>query len=117
METTAIEFVSSATIDVALNFNSMMEMNIETRNYYLNQIYRVCSAGALFYNVNRMQRKMSDIGEASYVNNPLTYPYRKEDVVIEWEPDELQQDYRARFGYGAIESFAISSIRRVNLPQ
>ncbi|OAI14912.1 MULTISPECIES: putative sugar O-methyltransferase [Methylomonas] len=117
LETTAIEFVSSATIDVALNFNSMMEMNIETRNYYLNQIYRVCSAGALFYNVNRMQRKMSDIGEASYVNNPLTYPYRKEDVVIEWEPDELQQDYRARFGYGAIESFAISSIRRVNLPQ
>lgn len=113
LETSNIELIESSSIDAALNFNSLMEMQESTRDYYIRQIYRVCKPGAIFYNVNRMQRNMANSDGSLYENNPLRYPYEKSDQIIEWEPDEFQQDYRSRFAYGATESFAISSVRRV----
>ena len=111
-ETSNIELVATGSIDIALNFNSLMEMQESTRDYYIQQIYRTCKPGALFYNVNRMQRSMAN-GSSTYQNNPLQYPYHESDVILEWEPDEFQQDYRSRFAYGSTESFAISSVRKI----
>jgi putative sugar O-methyltransferase len=115
LETSKIELVPTSSIDCALNFNSLMEMQQSTRDYYIDQIYRVCKPGAMFYNVNRMQRSMANDDGATYINNPLQYPYKMQDQIIYWGPDEFQQDYRSRFSYGATESFAIASMRRVNV--
>lgn len=115
LETSNIELVTTGSIDIALNFNSLMEMQESTRNYYIQQIYRTCKSGALFYNVNRMQHSMANGGSegSTYQNNPLLYPYHASDQILEWEPDEFQQDYRSRFAYGSTEGFAISSVRKL----
>lgn len=112
LQTSEIEQIPNNSIDFIFNFNSLMEMRLGTRDYYIGQIYRVSCNDGIFYNVNRMQREMDNDG-IPYSNNPCTYPYLASDEVIEMEPDEFQQDYRSRFVYGATESFAISSIQRI----
>jgi hypothetical protein len=112
LETSAIERVPADSVDLAININSMMEMDEEVRDYYLTQIDRVLrpggrESGGLMYNVNRMQRAMTRRNGEPYENNPLLYPYRASDIVLEWETDACQECCRAR-ELRAHPSFAIS---------
>jgi putative sugar O-methyltransferase len=95
LETADIARVAGASVDVALNINSLMEMDEQVRDDYLAHIDRVLRPGGLFYNVNRMQRAMDRRNGEPFESNPLTYPYKASDVVLEWEPDECQQSSRS----------------------
>lgn len=94
-----------AGFDVALNFNSFMEMDLDTRDSYLELIYGVGRPGALFVNVNRRQRALPGRDGATIDNNPLLYPYRASDRVLRWEEDEFQTVTRMR--PGKLSSLAI----------
>jgi len=95
LETAEIARVADGSVDVALNINSLMEMDEGVRNDYLEQIDRALRPGGLFYNVNRMQRAMDRRNGEAFESNPLTYPYKTSDVILEWEPDDCQQSSRA----------------------
>jgi SAM-dependent methyltransferase len=99
--------------DVAVNFNSFMEMDRDVRDNYFSTIYECLKDGGIFYNVNRRQMKMTMRDGSPYDNNPLLYPYLATDTVLEWEPDEFQQDYRSRNYKSAQKSFCVSRISKV----
>lgn len=93
-----LDAVSSASFDLCLNFNSFMEMDLETRDWYIDQIYRLARPGAMFINVNRRQRKLPQRDGSFFDNNPLLYPYRSTDRILHWEDDEFQQATRSNLG-------------------
>lgn len=97
--------IADAGTDLALNFNSFMEMDLEARDDYLDLIYRVGRPGALFLNVNRRQRALPGRDGEPVDNNPLLYPYRASDRVLVWEEDEFQTVTRMR--PGRLSSLAI----------
>ena len=97
--------VEPGSVDVALNFNSFMEMDLDTRDGYLELVYRAARPGALFVNVNRRQRGLPGRDGAKVDNNPLLYPYRASDRVLLWEEDEFQTITRMR--PGRLSSLAI----------
>jgi hypothetical protein len=97
--------VEPDSIDVALNFNSFMEMDLDTRDGYLELIYGAGRPGALFVNVNRRQRGLPGRDGAKVDSNPLLYPYRASDRVLLWEEDEFQTITRMR--PGRLSSLAI----------
>jgi hypothetical protein len=111
LEPSDIGLVPGRSIDVALNFNSFMEMDREVRDSYIHEIYRTCRPGGVFYNVNRRQSAMSTTAGEAFDNHPLLYPYRASQV-IEWEPDVFQQSIRSS-AVEAPRSFAISRIEVV----
>jgi putative sugar O-methyltransferase len=113
LETSDIQRVPDRSIDAGLNFYSFMEMDEQVRDFYIAQIYRAAAPGALFYNVNRRQGKMTRRDGARFQNNPLLYPYRPDDKVIEWEPDDFQQSNRSDRFIAPTKAFAISRIARV----
>ena len=112
LETDDIRKVPDRSVDVAVNFNSFMEMDEEVRDFYIDQIYRAASARGLFYNVNRFQREMTRRDGTSYDNNPLLYPYRASDRIIEWETDDCQESCRSE-QFVAPRSFSISRIAEI----
>jgi hypothetical protein len=91
--------------DLALNFNSFMEMDLDARDGYLELVYRAGRPGALFLNVNRRQRALPGRDGEPVDNNPLLYPYRATDRVLRWEEDEFQTVTRMR--PGRLSSLAI----------
>ena len=113
LETSDIKRVPDRSIDIALNFYSFMEMDEAIRDFYIGQIYRAAAPGALFYNVNRRQQRMTRRDGTFFENNPLLYPYRKSDTVLEWEPDDFQQSNRSDRFRAPTKSFAISRIARL----
>jgi putative sugar O-methyltransferase len=90
--------------DVALNFNSFMEMDRHVRDGYIELIYRVGRPRALFVNVNRRQRALPLADGSVWDNNPLLYPYRDDEVLI-WEEEPFQTLTRADFN--ALASLAV----------
>ncbi len=102
--------IPSRSLDYAVNFNSFMEMDRDVRDGYFDLIYRTARRGAVFYNVNRMQRAMTMRDGSPYENNPLLYPYRPSDTVVEWGSDEMQDSQRARAFSAPWKSFCISRI-------
>jgi hypothetical protein len=84
--------------DVALNFNSFMEMDRQVRDGYFDLIYRVSRPDALFVNVNRRQRALPLDGGGAWDNNPLLYPYRDDETVV-WEEERFQTMSRADFNF------------------
>lgn len=107
LETAAIENVPSGGVDVAVNINSMMEMDETVRDDYLAQMDRTLRSGGLLYNVNRMQRTMTRRNGETFESNPLLYPYPPTARVLEWEPDACQESTRAKT-MRAHPSFTIS---------
>jgi putative sugar O-methyltransferase len=103
LEPSEFDGVPDRSIDIAANFNSFMEMDEDVRDGYLRQIY----------NVNRMQRTMSRRDGTPYENNPLLYPYRATDQVLEWEPDDMQQSIRSSRFHAPSKSFCVARIARV----
>ena len=108
LDTSDIQKVPDKSVDVMVNFNSLMEMDEGIRNFYIEQLYRSGRSGSIFYNVNRRQRTMTRQDGEEYDNHPLFYPYRSTDTVIEWEPDQIQQDNRSRQFQSPHGSFCIS---------
>ncbi len=100
-------------VDLASNFNSFAEMDEDVRDNYIANIYRTARPGCVFYNVNRRQTNMTRRDGTPHETNPLLYPYRPTDKVIEWEPDRLQQDNRSVAFYSSHKNFCISSIRQI----
>ena len=98
--------IESGSIDLALNFNSFMEMDRSQRDGYIELVYRVCRRGGLFVNINRRQPALPQRDGSTFDSNPLLYPYRSTDAVLRWEMDAFQQDIRSRFGE-APDSYAI----------
>ncbi len=113
LDTDDIEKIPDGSIDVSLNFNSFMEMDEQVRDFYIENIYRCSRPGAIFYNVNRRQSAMSRRGGEIFDNHPLLYPYRPSDRVVEWGPDQMQQDNRSRRFQSPHKSFCISRIAQV----
>ncbi len=48
-----------------------------------------------------------------FESNPLLYPYRESDTVLEWELDDFQQSNRSGRFRAPTRSFAISRIARL----
>lgn len=88
--------VYPAVFDLALNFNSFMEMDEAVRDEYIAEIYRTGRAGAVFYNVNRRQQLPQRDG-GTFDSNPLTYPYQSDDEICFWEEDAFQHSTRNQF--------------------
>ncbi len=109
LDTNDIALVPEKSVDVAVNFNSFMEMDGEVRDFYISEIYRAAKPGAIFYNVNRRQAAMTRRDGGRFDNNPLLYPYQAFDKIIEWVADDLQQCTRSR-KFEAPSSFCISRI-------
>ena len=109
LDTREIEKVPKASVDVAVNFNSFMEMDEDIRDFYISEVYRASRPGAIFYNVNRRQPKMTRRDGSRFDNHPMFYPYRPTDRVLEWEPDDLQQCTRSVL-FAAPSSFCMSRI-------
>ncbi|MEI9963524.1 MAG: hypothetical protein WDM92_01190 [Caulobacteraceae bacterium] len=100
-------------MEVALNFNSFMEMDEAIRDSYIDQIYRTAAPGALFYNVNRRQKAMTRQDGRKFENNPLLYPYRPSDRILEWQTDECQESCRSELFRSPHTSFSISRIAQI----
>jgi putative sugar O-methyltransferase len=83
--------------DLALNINSFMEMDRDARDGYLSMIYKRVRRGGLFAMVNRRQHLPLPDG-STWDNNPLTYPFGK-DEVLHLEDDDFQTSTRAAFGF------------------
>ena len=94
----AVEHLPPDAFDVCLNLNSFMEMDRETRDAYIAQIYTSGRPGSLFYNVNRRQPVMPLRDGGSWDNNPLLYPYRPDDEILVWEDDPFQTATRGKWG-------------------
>jgi hypothetical protein len=90
LEPADIRLVPDGLVGLAVNINSMMEMDEEVRDSYLREIYRTARRGGVLFNVNRRQERMSRRDGSSYDNNPLLYPYRTTDQVLRWEVDACQ---------------------------
>ena len=54
-----IEKIENSFIDVFINTRSLMEMNLETVNFYFSEIHRAITTSGLFYCVNRYKKKTS----------------------------------------------------------
>ncbi len=113
LETSDINRVTDRSIDIALNFYSFMEMDEAIRDFYIGQIYRAAAPDGLFYNVNRRQQSMTRRDGTVFESNPLLYPYRESDTVLEWELDDFQQSNRSGRFRAPTRSFAISRIARL----
>ena len=114
VEANDVSKIASSTCDVALNFNSFMEMDREIRDNYIHEIYRICKNNGIFYNVNRRQSNMTCRDGSAFDSNPLLYPYRNDDVILEWQPDEAQQSARSHYCYSPHPSFCISRLAAIN---
>lgn len=104
--------IPDARCNLALNFNSFMEMDGETRDDYIRLIYRACRPGAVLYNVNRRQRALPRPDGSSFDNNPLLYPYQPDDHILFWEEDAFQQATRSRLG--SLPSLTIARAALIN---
>jgi putative sugar O-methyltransferase len=93
------DLVPEASFDLCLDFNSLSEMDQRPRDDYLELIYQAARPGALFFNVNRRVRAVPQRDGSTFDNNPLLFPYRTTDRVLEWEEDDFQQETRSAFGY------------------
>lgn len=100
-----VHSLKNTCFSVALNFNSFMEMDQQAIHGYFDLIYRCCKPNSLFINVNRRQRALPQRDGTHFDNNPLLYPYRPTDQVLQWEEDTLQQVMRS--GYGVTPSLAV----------
>jgi len=100
-----LNVLNGSFFSIALNFNSFMEMDKQAIDGYFNLIYRCCKPKSLFLNVNRRQRALPQRDGTSFDNNPLFYPYRPTDQVLQWEEDVLQQVMRS--GYGVVPSLVV----------
>jgi SAM-dependent methyltransferase len=112
LETTDIQKVNAGSIGMVVNINSMMEMDEEIRDFYIAEAYRVLRSGGLFYNVNRRQKQMSRRDGSTFDSNPLLYPYRPTDRIIEWEVDNSQMTCKSAWAFSP-GSYAISRISQV----
>jgi hypothetical protein len=92
------EEVPADFLNCTMNFNSFMEMDRSTIEYYFEHIYRTSKTGALHYNVNRVQSKLVESSGAKFNNNPLLYPYRADDQVVMWDTDPFQIFTRFKYG-------------------
>lgn len=108
-----IDLVPDRSVAALMNFNSFSEMDEGVRDRYFEHLYRTAAPGALFYNVNRRHRAMTRLDGSPFENHPMRYPYRTDDEVIEWEPDEYQQATRSRMFSTPQSSFCISRICRI----
>ena len=90
LETSEISMVPAGTVGIAVNINSFMEMDGEVRDFYIDEFYRILRPGGIFFNVNRRQSEMSQRDGSTFDSNPLLYPYRGTDRVIDWEIDDCQ---------------------------
>ena len=95
----AAQALPAESADVALNFNSFMEMDRDVRDGYFELVYRVCRPGTLFVNVNRRQRALPLPDGETWDNNPLLYPYRSDDEVLRWEEEPFQTVTRSNFNF------------------
>lgn len=108
-----ISMIPDGFFQLALNFNSFMEMDKAARDSYIELIYRTGSASALFVNSNRRQAALPQRDGSSFDNHPLFYPYHSDDLVAMWEPDEFQQATRSNFGTTPL-SFSILRVAVIN---
>lgn len=92
---TNLHTIEDEVFDVALNFNSFMEMDRGQIDRYFRLIYGTLRPGGLFANVNRRQRALPQPDGSTWDNNPLLYPYRQSDWVMRWEEDVFQTETRA----------------------
>ena len=98
VRTADISALASEQFDVAVNFNSFMEMDRAVRDLYISEMYRTAKNGAILYNVNRRQAKLPQSDGSLFDNNPLLYPYVTHDHVLFWEDDPFETAVRAWFG-------------------
>ena len=98
VRTAGISALVSEQFDVAVNFNSFMEMDRAVRDLYISEMYRTAKNGALLYNVNRRQAKLPQSDGSLFDNNPMLYPYVTHDHVLFWEDDPFETAVRAWFG-------------------
>ncbi len=98
VRTADISALVSEQFDVAVNFNSFMEMDRAARDLYISEMYRTAKNGAILYNVNRRQAKLPQSDGSLFDNNPLLYPYVTHDHVLFWEDDPFETAVRAWFG-------------------
>jgi SAM-dependent methyltransferase len=90
LQTSDIRKVREASVGLAVNINSLMEMDREVRDFYLEEVYRTLGPGGVFFNVNRRQARMTQRDGSVFDSNPLLYPYRPGDRILEWEVDACQ---------------------------
>ena len=112
LRTSEISKVPTGFAGAAVNINSFMEMDEEIRDFYIDEIYRVLHPGGVFYNVNRRQHRMTRRDGSVFDSNPLLYPYRATDQIIEWEVDACQMTCKSG-QFHTPQSYAISRMAEV----
>lgn len=108
-----IDLVPDGVADIALNFNSFMEMDDEVRDRYIAFLYRALRAKGLFYNVNRRQLRMTRRDGSVFDSHPMLYPYRSDDRILEYDLDYVQQDVRSGLfrGYHGLPMSRIAIVK------
>jgi|GEM_PF-6991748 len=107
-----LDRIPSQIFNLVINVNSFSEMPILEVNRYLEMIYRVARPGAIFFNVNRIQKHIQPDGSV-FDMNPLLFPYRTTDKIVIWDVDPFQQ-FVAQFGRAKIpKSTAILRVATV----
>ncbi len=113
LETSEIQKVTAGAVGLAVNINSFMEMDDNIRNFYIGEFYRILGPGAIFFNVNRRQEQMNRRDGSIFDSNPLLYPYRDTDRILEWEVDNCQMSCKSS-SFFSPPSWAISRIAQVS---
>jgi SAM-dependent methyltransferase len=94
----ASELIGQDSFDLSINLNSFMEMDRDTRDGYIELIYRATRPGGLFYNVNRRLPNLPLRDGGAWDSNPLLYAYHHDDEILVWEEDPFQTATRTKWG-------------------
>lgn len=105
---------SQFTYDLFLNTHSFQEMDDGIIDSYFEIIYKKASKGALFFNTNWVQNKMTKLSGEEYNNDPKSYPYKSSDEVAFFQPDPFHDYLSKRYGYKR-KTPAHTSIRWINV--
>lgn len=78
-----VDTIDDDSFEAAINVDSFQEMTEAQVQLYLGLVQRTVRNGGVFLNLNR--RKF--LRPESFDNNPLMYPYARDNVIRRWETD------------------------------
>jgi hypothetical protein len=105
-----LDLLPTAHYDLAVNINSLMNMQPIDRDRSIKTVYRRVREGGMYVFVNARKSLRTAEGKR-FDNNPLLYPYRSADRIIAWEPDPFEQAVHAGFN----QTVRLSTMLRVAL--
>ena len=100
--------------DLYLNTHSFMEMDEKIRDKYIFASSKILKRNGLFFNANWVQKKMSNIDQTHYNNDPHMYPYPINLKTKLYQEDQHHKYLRINSGYKPKGSLGFVNLSQKN---